>query len=173
MTWNDQFLALFDRCVAAYQDGDKDFENYYSAEDLSFLSSIGYQPREFFDFVEDFCEAGVPSISTALLVASARRDYFLTVQDSVPSTKRVKRDEVPAFEAELDGIPYFPRIIAKAKAKLRGELDPDLMFDCGGDRRFLTSNGDIHPADFLRNVWACGDDHSKLAKWVKSHSPQA
>ncbi|MBK1884016.1 hypothetical protein JIN85_16470 [Luteolibacter pohnpeiensis] len=167
MTWNDQFLTLFDRCVAAYQGGDKDFENYYSEVDLSFLASIGYQPREFFDFVEDYCEYGVPSISTALLVAAARRDFFLTVQHGVPSTNRVTADDVPAKTAEFHGIPYFARIIPKAKAKLRGELDPDLMFGCGGDRRFLANNGDIPLADFLRNVWACGDDDEKLATWVK------
>ena len=27
--------------------------SYYTPEDLTFLSSIGYKPRELFDFVED------------------------------------------------------------------------------------------------------------------------
>ena len=168
MTWNDQFLALFDRCVATYQAGDKNFENYYQPGDLAFLSSIGYQPREFFDFVEDFCEEGEPTPSTALLVAAVRRDYFLTVQNGTPSDKKLTRDDVPGFGDEFDGLPYFPRIIAKGNAKLRGELDPDLMFGCGGDRNFLAKNGNLHPADFLRHLWACGDDHAKLAEWVRS-----
>lgn len=167
MTWNDTFLALFDRCIAAYQSGDRDFQNYYSPADLAFLDSIGYQTREFFDFVEDFCEEGVPSISTALLVASARRDYFLTVQKGQKSDKTLTRDDIPTFGDELDGMAYLPRLLAKGRAKLRGELDPDLMFGCGGDRRFLLNHGDIHPADFLRHVWACGDDDQKLAVWVK------
>lgn len=170
MTWNDQFLALFDRCVAKYQSGDTDFEGYYSPEELTFLGSIGYKPREFFDFVEDFCEEAEPSASTALLVAAARRDYFLTVQKGASSSKVLTRDDIPGFGDELEGLPYFPRIIAKAQAKLRGELDPDLMFGCGGDRNFLSKNGGIHPADFLRHVWAEGDDSAKLAAWVKSHS---
>lgn len=167
MTWNDTFLALFDRCVAAYQQGDRDFQNYYSVGDLAFLESIGCQTREFFDFVEDFCEEGLPSISTALLVASARRDYFLTVQSGHKSGKVLTRDDIPTFGDELDGMAYLPRILAKARAKLRGELDPDLMYGCGGDRRFLLDHGDIHPADFLRHVWACHDDDQKLAAWVK------
>jgi hypothetical protein len=166
MTWNDQFLALFERCVAKYESGNLLFETYYSAEDLDFLSSIGCQTREFFDFVEDFCGEREPSISTALLVASVRRDYFLTVQKGIRSERVFASHEVPTFGEELEGISYLPRIIEKGRAKLRGELDPDLMFGCGGDRNFLRKNGDIHPADFLRHLWAAGDDDLKLARWV-------
>jgi hypothetical protein len=167
MTWNESFLALFDRCVAAYQSGNQDFESYYAAGDLQLLGEIGYKPREFFDFVEDFCESSVPAISTALLVAAVRRDYLLAVQEGKASdAPLLTRDALPAFEVEMSGIPYLPRIIAKARAKLRGELDPDLMFCCGGDRRFLSQNGGIHPADFLRRVWAAGDDDAKIAAWV-------
>jgi hypothetical protein len=168
--WNDTFLALYDRCAATYQSGNTDFQSYYSANDLAFLASIGCQPREFFDFVEDFCGEGEPSSSTALLVAAARRDYFLTVQLGKTSEKVLTRDDIPTFGEELDGYAYLPRILAKARAKLRGELDPDLMYGCGGDRNFLSRNGQIHPADFLRHVWACGDDDQKLAKWVKQQA---
>ncbi len=168
MHWNDTFLSLFDRCVAAYQGGNVDFETYYTAADLAFLIEIGHQPREFFDFVEDFCEDGEPSASTALLVASVRRDYFLVAQNATPSDKRLTRDEIPTFGDELAGMPYLPRILAKARAKLRGELDPDLMFGCGGDRNFLKKHGNIHPADFLRQVWAAADDDRKLATWLEN-----
>ncbi len=167
MTWNDTFLTLFDRCAAAFNSGNSDFEKYYSADDLVFLAGIGCQPREFFDFVEDFCAEGLPSISTALLVAAVRRDYFLTVQKRVPSDKVLTRDDVPTFGDELEGMPYLPRLIAKGRAKLRGELNPDLMFGCGGDRRFLKNHGDIHAADFLHQLWAAGDDDMKLAAWIK------
>ncbi|MCX6865247.1 MAG: DUF5069 domain-containing protein [Verrucomicrobia bacterium] len=131
MPWNDTFLELFDRCVTVYRGGNRDFEScYYTPADRAFLAEIGYQTREFFDFVEDFCDEGIPSATTAMLIAA------------------------------------LPRILAKARAKLRGELDPDLMFGCGGDRRFLEKHGDIHPADFLRRVWAAGNDDGKLATWV-------
>jgi hypothetical protein len=168
MTWNDYFLALFDSCCATYRSGARDLERFYSGEDLAFLATIGYRPREFFDFVEDFCDDGAPSASTALLVAAVRRDYFLTHQKGVTSTKTLSPDELPTFGHELAGMAYLPRILAKARAKLRGELDPDIMYCCGGDRKFLHQHGAIHPADFLRRVWAAGDDDQKLATWVKS-----
>lgn len=167
MTWNDRFLELFDRCVAEYRNGNLDFTTYYGGGDLSFLASIGHKPREFFDFVEDFCEENEPSISTALLVAAARRDYFLVIQEGVTSTTVLTRDELPTFGDELDGIPYLPRILAKARAKLRGELDPDIMFGCGGDRKFLRDFGNIHPADFLRHVWASHDNTKLISDWLR------
>lgn len=167
MTWNDQFLALFDRCLAKYQEGDTDFEKYYSCEESRFLASIGCKHREFFDFVEDFGSEGEPTISTALLIAAARRDYFQTVQKGIPSDKELTRDDIPTFGEELEGMAYLPRILAKGRAKLRGELDPDLMFGCGGDRNFLKKHGDIHPADFLRHLWASGEDDQEITHWIK------
>ncbi|RPJ35870.1 MAG: DUF5069 domain-containing protein [Verrucomicrobiaceae bacterium] len=167
MTWNDTFLALFDRCMAAYRDGNHDFESYYAAADLKFLREIGCQTREFFDFVEDYCEDNAPSPSTALLVAAVRRDYFLTVQNGIPCGGHLlTRDDVPTFGEELAGMAYLPRILAKARAKLRGTLDPDLMFGCGGDRNFLRKHGKLHPADFLRQIWAAGDDDRKVSEWI-------
>jgi len=167
MTWNDAFLRLFERCVADYKAGDFDYEKDYSPEDLKFLESIGCRKREFFDFIEDYVDEGVPSESTALLIAAVRRDYFLVEQKGEWSETILTRDDLPSFGEEMEGIDYLPRILAKARGKLRGELDPDLMFGCGGDRNFLSKNGDIPPADFLRHVWAAGDDDAKVAAWVK------
>ena len=76
MPWDEQFLTLFRRCVDEYRSGNSDFGSYYSPEDLEFLRSIGYKPRELFDFVEDLVDEGVPSEPAALLVAAARRDYL-------------------------------------------------------------------------------------------------
>jgi hypothetical protein len=64
---------------------------------------------------------------------------------------------------------YLPRILAKAKAKLRGELDPDLMFGCGGDRAFLARSGGLHLADFLRQVWAADGDDGKIVTWIHAY----
>jgi len=169
MTWNESFLTLFDRCLEKYRGGNSDFETYYTDEDLGFLASIGYQKREFFDFVEDFADGGDPTPSTALLIAAVRRDYFQVVQEGRPSDGPIaRRDGIPAKDSVLEGITYLPRILVKARAKLRGELDPDLMFSCGGDRRFLRENGNLHPADFLRRVWAAGDDDHKVLDWIRS-----
>ena len=170
MPWNEKFLELFDRSLARYQSGDQDFSAYYSEEDLAFLSSIGYKPRELFDFVEDLADEGEPTRSTALLVAAVRRDYFLVVQEGEHSSLEVTSKDIPGHGDKLEGISYLPRILAKARHKLRGELDPDLMFDCGGDRGFLSEHGDIPPADFLRQVWAAGDDDAKIAAYVQDQS---
>lgn len=168
MHWNDTFIGLFERCSEAYRKGNFDYETGYSEEELSFLAGIGYKKREFFDFVEDFVDEGEPSVSTAVLVAAVRRDYFLVEQGGKASGKTITSDDLPSFGEEFAGIGYLPRILVKARAKLRGELDPDLMFGCGGDRNFLSKNGGIHPADFLRHVWSAGDDDAEVLNWVKS-----
>lgn len=170
MTWNDTFLALYDRCLEHYTSGNRDFMSYYSAEDLSFLESIGYKPRELFDFIEDFGDEGEPTRSTALLVAAVRRDYLYAIQGGILSQHQITRADLPTFGDVLEGYAYLPRLIKKAECKLRGELDPDMMFGCGGDRKFLRENGNIHPADFLRNVWAADGDHSRIVAFIKKQS---
>ncbi len=168
MHWNDIFITLFERCAEAYRNGEFDYEAGYTHEELDFLASIGYRKREFFDFIEDFVDGGVPTMSTALLIAAVRRDYFLVEQKGERSGKEMSRDDLPSRTDEFDGIAYLPRILMKARAKLRGELDPDTMFSCGGDRNFLSKNGGIAPADFLRHVWASGGDDGKVAAWIRS-----
>jgi len=168
MHWNDIFLELHDRCVSLYRSGNADFKTHYRKKDLSFLRGIGCREREFFDFVEDYCEDNTPSPATAMLVAAVRRDYFLVVQDGAHwDGPLLTRDDLPAFGEETCGIAYLPRILAKARAKLRGALDPDLMFGCGGDRNFLRKHGKLHPADFLRVVWSADDDDGRVAGWVR------
>jgi hypothetical protein len=134
--WNDQFMTLFNRCLEQYHRGNYDFNTYYSESDLMFLRNIGCKPREFFDFVEDH-GADLPA-TTALLVAAVRRNYFLTEQGGN---------------------------LCKARAKLRGELDPDIMYGCGGDRMFLEKHG-ISPSDFLQTVWKEGADDQAVAQYV-------
>ncbi|MFN7139254.1 MAG: hypothetical protein ACK4UN_07945, partial [Limisphaerales bacterium] len=53
----------------------------------------------------------------------------------------------------------------KAKAKLRGEMPPELMFGCGGDRPFLKSVN-IELSEFLRLVWSAEDDTQKIVNYV-------
>ena len=167
-SWDSQFTAIFDKCVAQYHGGSRDYTRYYSAADSAFLSAIGCQSREFFDFVEDFCEYGEPTPGTALLVAAARRDFFLTIQHGKKSTKVLQPGELPSKDdTSFGGIRWLARILAKARAKLRGELHPDTMYGCGGDRQFLEQHG-VHAADFLRAVWATHDDDGKVLDWLKA-----
>jgi hypothetical protein len=167
--WDSEFTALFERCLARYRSGDTDYEGYYSAEDLAFLESIGCAKREFFDFVEDLAEMGEPSLTTAVMVASVRRDYLKEVMKGGKSDRVLDPASLPAKTSEVDGIVWLPRILAKARAKLRGELDPNTMYCCGGDRAFLKRH-DIAPADFLRAVWAAGDDDTRVIDYVKRNS---
>lgn len=139
--WQTSFLELYDRCVQKYRSGNDDFTSYYNPEDLSFLKSIGYKPRELFDFVEDVVEMGEPSRETALAIAAVRQKYFTEEQGGTHSGHEVTNTDLPARDSELQGFVWLPRIITKARAKLKGELHPDVMFSCGGDRNFLKSHG--------------------------------
>lgn len=168
-TWSTRFLTLFAACVARFKKGDPNFTGYYSEEDRSFLTDIGYKPREFFDFVEDHVNYGDPSPETALLVAAVRRDYLMVMQQGRLSHNEITPGQLPPKTQEVDGIPWLPRLIAKARLKLKGEMDPEIMYGCGGDREFFTKY-DIHPADFLRTVWAAGDDDAKIIGYVKKHA---
>lgn len=168
--WDITFHQLFDRCLKLHAEGRRDYQNFYDENDRAFLASIGYQEREFYDFIEDLNNEQAPAATTALLIAAVRRDYFLTVQKGQRSTALLTSNDLPTFGDTFDGIAYLPRILAKARAKLRGELDPDLMYGCGGDRNFLQTQGNKHPADFLRHVWAAGDDDSKIIPYIK-HNP--
>lgn len=165
MNWNEQFTDLFDRCVTLYRGGNTELGSYYSDEDLQFLRGIGCKPRELFDFIEDYVDERDPTPTTALLIAAVRRDYLEVVQGGQLSEVEITREDLPTFGDTLGEIPYLPRILTKARAKLRGELDPDIMYCCGGDRKFLREHG-IHPADFLRHVWAAGDDEGKIVELV-------
>lgn len=167
LNWTRHFREIYSKAVRLYQDGQRDAETYFDNEELTFLASIGHTAQEIYDFAEDFINAGEPEYDIALLVAAARRDYFLVVQEGKPSDKRVAPGDLTGKEVEEEGIVWLPRIIEKANAKLRGEMDPDLMYGCGGDRKFFKENN-VHPADFLRHVWAAGEDRKKIIDFVKA-----
>ena len=165
-SWESSFLEIFETCIERYRAGSKNPDTLYMPDEMAFISSIGYKPREFFDFIEDYVEEGEPSPITALLIASVRRDYFLSQQESQPSSHEITTDDLPPRDAEIEGIRWLPRIITKARAKLRGELHPNIMYACGGDRNFLKQH-DIHPADFLRFIWGAGESDEKIAAYVR------
>jgi hypothetical protein len=167
--WPEAFRRCYDKAVAKYREGNGDSESYFDAQETAFLASIGCKPQEIYDFAEDWCTSEEPSFATALLITAGRRDYFLVVQHGKPSGRTIRMADLPPGGAEEAGFRWLPRIIAKARAKLRGEMPPELMYGCGGDRPFLRSVN-IHPADFLREVWAARDDDSKIIEYVKVHA---
>ena len=110
--------------------------------------------------------SGDLSYGDVLLIASARRDYFRVIQKGKPTGHTIRTADLPPKDAAVAGFVWLPRIIPKARAKLCGEMPPDLMYGCGGDRAFL-KKVNIHPADFLRFVWSARDDDQKIIEYVK------
>ncbi|MDR0533017.1 MAG: DUF5069 domain-containing protein [Verrucomicrobiales bacterium] len=165
--WTTEFETLYQKAIEKYKTGTRGSENFFDANEQKFLASIGCTPQELYDFAEDANNYGEPDFGTTLLITAARRDYFLYVQKGKLSGRTVATSTLKAKTDAVDGIEWLPRIIQKARIKLAGELDKDLMFGCGGDRKFL-SKYNIAPADFLRFVWAAKDDDRKIIDWVKS-----
>jgi hypothetical protein len=139
----------------------------FSREDADFLASAGCTTQELFDFVDDSQNDGEPDYDTVLAVTEIRGRYFLEVMGGKPTGNVVSTSTLPAKSAEVDGIPWLPRLIAKARLKLRGEMSPDLMYGCGGDRPFLREHGLTLP-QFLQLVWDKGSDDRAIVDAVKA-----
>ena len=165
--WYHDLKQLFVLALERYRVGERDTARFFTEDEVGYLASIGMSVQEIYDFAEDHTKNdGDPDWETFLLISAARRDYFLAVQYGIASTNVVSTDELPAKDAQLDGIPWLPRLIKKAEAKLHGEMSPDLMYGCGGDRGFFRAHH-LHPADFLRHVWASHGDEQKVLAYVK------
>lgn len=164
--WSERLRAIYDKTIDLYRGGNRDLSSYFTQEETAWLASVGLRPINLYDWAEDATGAGEPDWNTALLIAAARRDYFIVHQKGATATTVTEAAELPAKTEELDGIPWLPRIIAKATCFLKGGLCHDIMYGCGGDRRFLKAH-DIHPADFLRAVWASGGDQTKVLAYVR------
>jgi hypothetical protein len=167
-----KFRVVYDRALGSYKNGAEDAASLLSPDDVLWLQSIGARAQDLFDYVEDAQKYGEPDFETALLVEAVRRDYFLTIQKGSPSATVLDQASMPAKTDAVRGIEWLPRIIPKALAKLRGELPSSLMYGCGGDRNFFKTH-DIHPAEFLRVVWAYADEHEKIVDWVVARSSAA
>ncbi len=171
-SWQQTFSRLFDGAVEKYRGGHQKAAGLLDTEGEKFLGTIGYTPQEFYDFVEDFARGGEPDLKTALEIAAVRRDYFLNEQGGKFTSRRIAMADLPSKDAEVNGIGWLPRLIPKAEAKLRGEMPPDLMFGCGGDRKFFRINH-VDPAEFLRQVWKAAGDREKIIAWVKAQAAKA
>jgi hypothetical protein len=167
--WVEEFRTLFENKVAVFKSGIQKVEAMFSQEEKDLLRSIGATPQEIFDFVEDWADDGVPDPETVLTLTKIRRDYFLQVQQGkFPETLKSEED-FPSRSASLASLDWFPRIIEKARAKLRGELPSDLMYSCGGDRRFLNKIK-VSPVEFLETVREAGDNDDHIIKFVTDRS---
>ena len=166
-TFQASLKSIWQDALAKYKSGQREPKDYFDDETLEELASVGLYTMDIYDYVEDYHNHGEPDLETFLMICEARRDYFLNEQKGRHSAEKIDNEELPAKEEELQGIVWLPRIIPKALGKLRGELPPETMYCCGGDRKFLKKH-DIHPAEFLRAVWAYQDDTERLVDWVKT-----
>ena len=167
--FHKEFRALYDKAVKQFAAGKRTPDDLFSKHELAFLATIGSRSQDLFDYAEDAANYGEPDFETALLVQSVRRSYFLLVQKGAPSKVVLDESALPAKTAAIRGIEWLPRLMPKARAKLRGELPTSLMYGCGGDRRFFKQH-DIHPAEFLQLVWQLGDNDKAIVDWVATRA---
>ena len=164
--WGNRLEKIFGQAVEKYLAGNRGAEALFTLEQATFLASLGSTPQELYDFVEDWCELGEPSFGMALRITEVRAEYFFLEQYLERSSEVIRTGSMPSGNEALGGFVWLPRIIAKARAKLRGEMPADMMFGCQNDRAFLKKVG-IDPAQFLRVVWNAGQNDEEILEYVK------
>ncbi len=164
--WKLEFRQVWQRAAAAWKAGRRSAQNMFTPADVAFLAGLGCTAQELFDFVDDSLSYGDLDLETALAVTEIQREYFLKVMNGQPTGRMVPMSALPAKSAAVDGISWLPRLIAKARIKLRGELNPDLMYGCAGDRPFLRKHHLTLPL-FLQLVWDKGDDDRAIVDAFK------
>ena len=167
-----RFHSLYDKAVGLYAQGQRGADTYFTTDESAFLAANGLTAQALYDYAEDQQNYGEPGYDQALGIELVRRDYFLNAQHGRPSTALLDESTLPPKTAAIRDIEWLPRIIPKARAKLRGELPPTLMYCCGGDRRFLKAN-DILPAEFLSLVWRHNHDDASIVEWVVARRAQS
>lgn len=163
------FRSIYDHAVSLYGRGQRGASSFFDSRQLGFLAANGLTAQHIYDYAEDDDQACEPGYDQALAIELVRRDYFLNVQDGRRSSSILDEASLPAKSEAVDGIGWLPRLIPKARAKLRGELPDSLMYCCGGDRRFFRQH-DILPAEFLSLVWRNQGNDRAVIDWVASRS---
>lgn len=165
-----RFRAIYDQAVANYARGTRGPAGFLTADETAWLAANGIAGQHLYDYAEDHNNyAGEPGPEQALGIELVRRDYFHSVQGAKASGVLLDDTKLPAKTDAVRGITWLPRLLPKARAKLRGELPPSLMYCCGGDRRFFKEHN-ILPAEFLTLVWRAGDNDDAIIDWVQRRS---
>jgi len=165
--WDVELRAVYDRGIAAWKQGQRSPQAMFSPDDAKFLASIGCSTQELFDFVDDFLVYGEPSLAAVQAIQAIRRDYFLNQLQGKSTGQVACMESLPPKAASVDGFPWLPRVIEKARLKLRGEMPPDLMYGCGGDRAFFAKIKMTLPR-FLEVVRDAGDNSRVIIDAVKA-----
>lgn len=167
-----RFRSLHEKATGLYASGNRNPETYFTGDELNWLGANGISAQHVYDYAEDRNNYGEPDFETALSIEMVRRDYFLNVQSGRSTRLTIDAAKLPAKTDAVRGIAWLPRLIPKAKAKLRGELPATLMYCCGGDRNFFKTH-DIHPAEFLSLLWRHERDNAAIVDWVVRRSSAA
>ena len=167
--FTQRFRAIYDKAAGLYAKGRRGAGTFFAADEIKWLEANGLTAQHLYDYAEDQNDGGEPGFDQALGIELVRRDYFLNAQKGLPSGVVLDETRLPAKTETAKGIEWLPRIIPKAKAKLRGELPASLMYCCGGDRRFFKANN-IVPAEFLSLVWRHERDDAAIVDWVARRS---
>ena len=125
--WSTPLEKIFGQAVEKYLAGSRGAEALFTLEHATFLASLGSTPQELYDFVEDWCELGEPSFGLVLRITEVRAEYFFLEQYLQRSSEVIMPHSMPSGNATLGGLVWLPRIITKARAKLRGELPADIQ----------------------------------------------
>jgi hypothetical protein len=163
------FHKLYDKAVGLYAKGRRGADTFFTIEEQAFLAANGLTSQHLYDYAEDHCNYDEPGYDLALGLEFIRRDYFLLNQHGKPSNVVLDEAKMPAKADAVRGIEWLPRIIPKAKAKLRGELPASLMYCCGGDRNFFKTH-DINPVEFLGVVRQNEKNDDVIVEWVVRRS---
>jgi hypothetical protein len=163
--FHQELSRIWEKAVSLYKSGNTDAGTFPISEELPILASWGINKMDLFDYAEDWCLHQEPDLLTFILVHYERWSYFVEEQKDEPSSELLDSSSLPAKNTCAEGIVWLPRILPKARAKLRGELPPEVMYGCGGDRQFFKDNN-IHPAEFLRIVRYFEDNDRAIFQWV-------
>ena len=164
--WIQKLREVHAHGILAAKSGRRSPQSMFSADDVEYLHSIGCSAQELFDFIDDYLSDGEPDLEEVIAVQAIRRDYFLNVMGGVATGHIASMADLPAKSAPIDGISWLPRLIVKARLKLRGEMPADLMYGCGGDRPFVKRMRTTL-AGFLQLVRDCGEDDRKIVDTLK------
>ena len=167
--FTQKFSEAYDKAADLYTRGRRGAESYFSPDENAWLAANGLTAQHLYDYAEDQHNASEPGYDNALAIELIRRDYFLNVQGAVASARVLDEASLPAKGEQIEGIEWLPRLIPKAKAKLRGELPASLMYCCGGDRKFFKAH-DILPAEFLSLVWRLDSYEAQIVAWVAART---
>jgi len=159
------FHALYDKAVALYAKGQRGADTFFNSEEQAFLAANGITSQNLYDYAEDHNNYGEPGFDLALGIEFVRRSYFLNNQHGKSSVTVLDDAKMPAKTDSVRRIAWLPRILPKAKAKLRGELPASLMYCCGGDRNFFKTH-DINPVEFLEIVRQNETNDTAIIDWV-------